>query len=230
MAVDREALERAATLCGVELEYTDTWGRVHRAPDETLRAILTSFGIDPSQERPPKPHRVFPETLVLFENEPSLPLNLLPAQASGTVKLELEWEGGELEHHWYWLPELPAKEVPLPTLRLGYHRLRLWAVSKPGLELLGDARLIVCPRCARVMDQRIAGVALSLYALRSTRNWGIGDFTDLRHVTTTFAASGAEFIALNPLHALANRQPYNISPYLPECSLYRNFLYLDVER
>jgi len=44
------------------------------------------------------------------------------------------------------------------------------------------------------------------------------------------APSRAAFVALNPLHAIANREPYNTSPYLPECSLYRNFLYLDVEQ
>ena len=88
----------------------------------------------------------------------------------------------------------------------------------------------VVPRRAHVVHERIAGVALTLYGLRSARNWGIGDTTDLRNVVTEFAVAGAEFIALNPLHALPNRQPYNISPYLPECSLYRNYLYLDVER
>ena len=77
----------------------------------------------------------------------------------------------------------------------------------------------------------MAGVAISLYGLRSARNWGVGDFTDLRaRRSMRSRPPGAAFIALNPLHAIPNRQPYNTSPYLPLCSLYRNFLYLDVER
>jgi len=123
-----------------------------------------------------------------------------------------------------------AKKVPLASLRPGYHRLRIYWMREPELELFGDARLIVCPRHVRKLDHRIAGVALSLYGLRSARNWGCGDFTDLRATVDVFAAAGAAFIALNPLHAIPNRQPYNTSPYLPECSLYRNYLYLDVER
>ena len=36
-------------------------------------------------------------------------------------------------------------------------------------------------------------------------------------------------MALNPLHAIHNRRPFNTSPYLPNCTFYQNFLYLDVE-
>jgi 4-alpha-glucanotransferase len=66
--------------------------------------------------------------------------------------------------------------------------------------------------------------------LRSDRNWGCGDFTDLRSFCDWAARNtGVSFIALNPLHSIPNRQPYNTSPYLPNCSFYRNPLYLDVE-
>jgi 4-alpha-glucanotransferase len=37
-------------------------------------------------------------------------------------------------------------------------------------------------------------------------------------------------VALNPLHAIANRQPYNTSPYLPNSIFYRNPIYLDLEQ
>lgn len=226
---ERQTLEQAALQCGIELEYTDTWGRTHVASDETLRAVLAAFG---SQPQP-----AFPPVFVVFEDQESLTLKVEPEQLFGTFKLEFEWENGELEHHWYWLPELPdepgqpnCKRLPMPALRLGYHRLRLHFVTQPGLKQVGDAGFIVCPRKAYTLNRRVAGVALSLYGLRSGRNWGIGDVTDLKVVAKALAGVGAAFVALNPLHALPNRYPYNISPYLPECTLYRNYLYLDVER
>jgi 4-alpha-glucanotransferase len=66
--------------------------------------------------------------------------------------------------------------------------------------------------------------------VRSDRNWGCGDFTDLRAVIDwAVDEMSASFIALNPLHAIHNRRPFNTSPYLPNCVYYQNFLYLDVE-
>ncbi len=77
---------------------------------------------------------------------------------------------------------------------------------------------------------RTAGIAVSLYGLRSQRNWGCGDTTDLKALTDWVAErTGASFIALNPLHAIANREPYNTSPYLPNSIFYRNPIYLDIE-
>jgi 4-alpha-glucanotransferase len=260
----RQTLERAAASCGIELEYEDTWGRKHPASDRTLRETLEVLGVPAASDatletalawrelsrwsRPLEPCVVVRETPpeTAAGGEPNwVRVHVPEERAGGTIKLELEWENGDIEHHWFWLPEVReverfdgpegstflAKHVPLPAaLRLGYHRMRLYYVQEPELELFGEAPFIVCPRRARAVEGRIAGVALSLYGLRSARNWGCGDFTDLDAAVDTFARAGAAFVALNPLHAIANRQPYNTSPYLPQCSLYRNFLYLDVER
>jgi len=253
LASDREALERAAAGWGVELEYTDTWGRTHLASDETLRGALAALGVLTFSQQDldisaltrdlDRWSRAFDHAVVVFEDSDALPLRIPAERAGGSVKLEFRWENGEIEHHWFWLPELTelervsvaghdfiSKRAPLPALRLGYHDLRIYWVKEPEQEAFEDARFIVCPRRAREVEGRPAGVAVSLYGVRSARNWGCGDFTDLRALVDTLAPSGAAFIALNPLHAIPNRQPYNTSPYLPLCSLYRNYLYLDVER
>jgi 4-alpha-glucanotransferase len=250
-------LERAAIAWGVELQYTDTWGRVHAASDETLLGVLAALGVpagSPEEDGAglerarterdlARWSRAFDHAVVLSEHSDAIPLRIPAARAGASVKIEFRWENGEIEHHWFWLPELQdldrvtiagqefvSKRLPVADLRLGYHDVRVYWMKEPEQEAFEDARLIVCPRQARSAANRLAGVALSLYGVRSARNWGVGDFTDLRGVVDAMAPAGAEFLALNPLHAIANRQPYNTSPYLPQCSLFRNYLYLDVER
>jgi 4-alpha-glucanotransferase len=68
-----------------------------------------------------------------------------------------------------------------------------------------------------------------MWAIRSHRDWGCGDFTALRDLVNWAATElHADFLALSPLHATKNRRPYNSSPYLPQTIFFRNFIYLDV--
>jgi 4-alpha-glucanotransferase len=249
-----ELVERAAAAHGIEPEYTDTWGQRHPTHDEVKRAILAAFGFQTASaeemERDLEAQvareraQALDPTLVVRDDADFIRLRVPADRQGDSVKLEIEWEKGDIEHHWHWLPELQtmaaasdmgqtvlAKRVPLPKpLRLGYHRIRMYWMKEPELEIFAEARFIVCPQRAHGVKGRMAGVALSLYGLRSARNWGCGDFTDLRAAIDAFAPAGAAFIALNPLHAIANRQPYNTSPYLPQSAFFRNFIYLDVER
>jgi 4-alpha-glucanotransferase len=251
---ESEVLARAAAAYGIELSYTDIWGKKHETSPEVLRALLAAQGFPAGstedierrlQEREDAAWREPLEpTYVVREDADSIRMHVAAERSGESFKLEIEWENGELEHHWFWGPELRtlatghvegqewlAKRVPLPKpLRLGYHRVRILSMQEPELKVLGEARFIVCPRQAKQAGKRMAGLAISLYGLRSARNWGCGDFTDLRALIDAFAPAGAAFVALNPLHAIANRQPYNTSPYLPQCVFFRNFIYIDVER
>ena len=71
-------------------------------------------------------------------------------------------------------------------------------------------------------------VAVQLYSLRSQRNWGIGDFSDLANLIPLAAAQGASGVGLNPLHALFPEWPERASPYAPNSRLFLNPLYIDV--
>src|SRR5262249_29475208 len=77
--------------------------------------------------------------------------------------------------------------------------------------------------------RRYWALAVQLYALRSRRNWGHGDFTDLATLIRLAASWGAAAIGLNPLHALFPDRAQLASPYAPNSRLFLNPLYIDVE-
>jgi len=205
-----ESLREAATRFGVQQEFWDIFGRQHHTTPDTNRAILTALGLDcstaASLENSLAAHRrsqdshLIPPVLVVSQNEPLE----LPAG------FEITTEQGDV------FVTLPEK------LPLGYHRLQVGPAV---------ARLIVAPdRAVLPSPARQAGLGVMLYGLRSHRNWGIGDFRDLRDlIDWAWEALRVGFIALNPLHAIHNRRPFNTSPYLPNSIFYRNFIYLDVE-
>ena len=73
-------------------------------------------------------------------------------------------------------------------------------------------------------------LAVQLYGVRSSRNWGMGDFTDLEGLVALAAGLGASGVGLNPLHALFDDRPADCSPYSPNSRLFLNALYIDVEK
>lgn len=100
--------------------------------------------------------------------------------------------------------------------------------------LSGRMRLIVTPEVSYMPlglkeESRVWGPAIQLYALCSGRNWGIGDFTDLKTMAEYCAEAGAGILGLNPLHSLFPSKPEHCSPYDPSSRVFINFLYLDIE-
>ncbi len=124
-----------------------------------------------------------------------------------------------------------ARALPLPReLPLGYHRLEV----RHGTEVVADCVVIVAPGLCHMPDAlegdgRVWGCAVQLYAVRSARNWGIGDFTDLATLIDLWGEHGAGVIGVNPLHAMFAHNPAHASPYSPSSRLFLNTLYIDVD-
>lgn len=78
--------------------------------------------------------------------------------------------------------------------------------------------------------ERVWGISLQLYELRSSRNWGIGDFDDLARLCEIAGSWGADFVGLTPLHAPFLADPDRCSPYEPSNRRFLDPLYIAVDR
>ena len=250
---EHEALQRLGAFFGIAPDYNDIFGKRHVAPSANLSSLLASFGVDPSAK--PQESLAIAEAARWREYVPpavaveadraqwSFRVRVPAAQAQATWTLHEENgtpHHGQLSLHA--VPELDRididgvawceREVTIALpLAAGYHRLSLDDVGgKPS----GDAFIISAPtQCYKPPalrgEGRVWGPAVQLYALRSRRNWGIGDFGDLAMLAQQAAQRGAGIVGLNPLHALFPHNPAHTSPYSPSSRLHLDVLYIDVE-
>lgn len=250
-------LDRLARHRGVESGYRDAHGDAHRVSEETKRALLSAMGLsvedeaaiaasarsmeDAAWRRPLEP------VLIAIQGEPPPPIPIVVAadRTGSFLSWTVEEESGPAHHGQVSPANLPLSATRmldgsalerrifhLPvSLPVGYHRFRL---TGPAVETTAAMDLIVAPpRChmpeSLEGEGRAWGIAVQLYALRSERNWGIGDFTDLRRLVESLAPLGVGVVGVNPLHALFPENPDHVSPYSPASRLFLNILYIDVE-
>lgn len=144
------------------------------------------------------------------------------------------------EEHWidgrrYIKAAIPDQK----TREIGYYEIAVECTyenvlfNECGKPLTGRAKLIIAPDACYIPPEletgRTWGIAVNLYSISSARNWGIGDFTDLREIANLTAYLGGGYVGINPLHAIPNTKPFGTSPYSPVSRLYRNFIYLDID-
>lgn len=116
-------------------------------------------------------------------------------------------------------------------LPLGYHQVFLF---KKNGQTIFNATLIIAPSVCYLPEfiqkqEKIWGPSIQLYAVRSERNWGVGDFSDLKSLLRLVASWGGDFVGLNPIHALYPANPASCSPYSPSSRRWLNVIYIDVE-
>lgn len=199
---------------GIQADYFDGQGRKRLTEPAALKSILEAL---PSRS----PYRFVDGPVVVRSGRAS------PFELRGDAVLPLRWkitngaaivaQGETSERRIAWPSDLPT----------GYYRLHLTDAS--GSE--DEVPLIVAPGRAYAGDfDRSWLLAVQLYGIRSGRNWGIGDFTDLQGLLELAHELGADGVGLNPLHALFDDRPGDCSPYSPNSRLFLNPLYVDVEQ
>lgn len=226
-----DLLDQLCERCGVLPEYRDIWGNAHHTSDAAKRALLAAMGVAANTEdeiarslhgferreweRPLSPVQVVREAARPHRVAISLPA----AEEQLTYCWCLRRESGAEERGEFSpfaLEEVGRRDFDERTfvrrvlalvlpLEPGYHR---FAIERgDGKGLTGEMSLIVAPAACYEPpviqgDGRVWGFAAQLYGIRSERNWGIGDFGDLRRMIEFCGEVGAGTVLLNPLHAL----------------------------
>lgn len=251
---ESELLMQLSELAGILPEYVDNWQRKNSPSIATQRALLSAMGLDISTKQSIAtaienyqlgPWRRLLEPVKVLRNSSywvrlTLPESLSQAELSWQLQLE---DGSRQSNRFQpsELLQLEQKNVDgilffawklmLPLLiPSGYHCLEILSNE----EVIAKQSLIMTPeKCyqpaALKHDGKVWGPAIQLYAVRSERNWGMGDFTDLRLLLEQWSNWGADIIGINPLHALFPHNPEHASPYSPSSRLFFNPLYLDIE-
>ena len=218
-----ETLEQQAVQAGIDLGYHDINGTYRVTKTEVLESIVAV--LDKSK---PDSDGLYLNTMVAHENgEESLQM---PSEFHGAEAVVLIDEADECQTLTLYLGDNDTLWIKLPQLACGYYTLSAETGGKCRL-----VRLIVAPESVYqpkllANGGRMNGLTMHLYSLRSERNWGIGDFTDLLNLMKYAAEKKLDFVGINPLHALFTSKPAFASPYSPSSREWLNPIYLDIEK
>ena len=218
-----ETLEQQALQAGIDLGYHDINGTYHVTKTEVLESIVAV--LDKSK---PDSDGLYLDTMVVHENsEESLQM---PSEFHGVEAVVLIDEANKCQTLTVYPGDNDTLWIKLPQLACGYYTLSAETGGKSCF-----VRLIVAPESVYqpkllANGGRMNGLTMHLYSLRSERNWGIGDFTDLLNLMKYAAEKKLDFVGINPLHALFTSKPAFASPYSPSSREWLNPIYLDVEK
>ncbi len=222
-------LDTLAERLGVSDGYHALNGDYIKADAVSKRAALRGFGIDTEDEGKVAAQldalkkiaaRVIPKTIVRRQSEN---ISLAPKTPSGRPEQEITWRllletgdtvSGKASSEGY----IEIKN----GLPLGYHQLELQLPA----DFIVSSNLIIAPDSAKATDQKLCGITLPLYGLRSARNWGVGDYEDLALIAENAAAEGLDFVGINPVHALFPKKSTLYSPYSPSSRRYFNVMHI----
>ena len=250
----QQLLQQLVEMRGIETQYVDAWGKPATIAESSKAKLLNTLGYDTSSDEKIQSQitqdiksvwlsPLNPVQVVRNTQEINLAVRLPIELVNDDHTLTVTCENGDVRTHQFTpvdqemttmahIDDVEFHEyvVTLPLdLPLGYHDVALSADD----DEFARSRLIVAPEACYTPNEikegkKIWGLSVQLYCVRSENNWGIGDFSDLALLIEKAAGVGADFIGLNPIHALYPANPNACSPYGPSSRRWLNYLYIDV--
>ncbi len=245
-----DVLDRLALAAGIAPEWFEVNGTRHAVQPDTKRALLAAMGLavgstgearDSLDELAGlRDRRLLPRALAGRSNRP-VPLRIAgPDAPDKPLRLVIRREDGSTDAFSVDVSAMGRRiatacdgrpvaviDAVLPPQPLGRHELVI-----EGADELRCALTVAPERC--FLPDRLAaggrayGIAAHLYTLRGSQDAGIGDFGVLGEFSEAAARHGADFVGINPIHALFNNNRERASPYHPSDRRFLDPIYIDV--
>jgi 4-alpha-glucanotransferase len=248
---NRNALNQLAALHGVQTAYRSMALRqVHCTPESVL-ATLRALGVDIERmedsrsclqrELSARARQRLEPIIVAWDGRcPSISLRVTENSARAPARWSLQLDGGEClrgsvdPHRFMHSPDRTADRAALvrcslrirQRLPMGYHELTVETSTEKA-----EARILSAP--VRTYAPEAAaqswGLFAPLYALRSARNYGTGDYQDLGSFAAWIGKRGGGVAATLPLLPLFLVKPFEPSPYSPVSRLFWSEFHLSLD-
>ncbi|MBZ0128102.1 MAG: 4-alpha-glucanotransferase [Rhodobacteraceae bacterium] len=211
---------------GVHARYRGYDGQMVEVARDTQVAVLHAMGYDVRSDSDARAYlldmrseealRPLPADVIVTVGQPCVLVVSRPVD----WQLAAEHTGGELARG------KGERSLLLPALPLGIHRLRMrceagefttWVLARPVRAVRLDDR---------IAKPRIWGVLAALYGLTDGAAAQIGSYDLLGDYAVAMAGHGADFLGINPVHAMGHVRPDNVvSPYSPSHRAFLNTWY-----
>lgn len=251
-----DLVDQVATAKGIETKYVNAWGQEAVVDPASNGKLLAAMGYSVeneaefTKELEQEASRYWlncidPVKIVRQQDSIEFEFRVVISEANDTFKCVIEVEQGQpIEYKFIPVEgtlvdvaefdELEYQEYLVSiqaTLPCGYHSLSVYDSIDQHMQtqslIVAPAKCYVPPTLSQ--REKAWGTSVQLYCVRSERNWGMGDFSDLQQIIGNIADNGGDFIGLNPIHALSPAQPDHCSPYSPSSRRWLNIFYIDPE-
>ena len=248
-----EAIDKLSDIYGIVNEFYDIAGNRNAADTDTKKKILESMGLDVSCEDSAKKvlanyedeasGRILEPVYVFYIGDEVLIRAVVPEEISGELQFEIVFESGQKKIidpvlREKFVEKYFEKEIKISLFSLsidsppeGYHKIFLVEKNDAG-NTLASADLYLCPPSCfvsqKILDSKMRGIAVQLYALNSNANSGVGDLNDLSMVSHFAAEKKLDLVGISPIHSLFPANRKHISPYSPSNRTFYNPAYLSL--